>query len=220
MRNIILIAPPAAGKGTQAELLEKKYNIPHISTGDLLRNEINSNSELSSKIKESIDNGLFVSDEIVLKLVNDRITKDDCKNGYILDGFPRTLNQAKLYDNLLNQEKRDMPIAILINLDKEVAKQRINNRLSCSICGRIYNLNDEKLRPHKENICDCCGNSLTKRKDDNNETYEIRYIEYVEDTEPIINYYQDKDILYIVNGNKDVNSIQNQIIDLINKKQL
>ncbi len=218
MRNIILIAPPAAGKGTQAELLEKKYNIPHISTGDLLRNEINHNSKLSKEIKEAIDNGLFVEDKIVIKILDKRIKKEDCNNGYILDGFPRTLNQAQLYyDYLKNNNKT--AIAILINLDKEVAKLRINSRLTCSNCGRVYNLNDESLKPNKNNICDCCGSSLTKRKDDNDETYEIRYNEYVEDTEPIINYYKEKNILYIVNGNKDVNSIQNEIINIINQKQ-
>lgn len=218
MRNIILIAPPAAGKGTQAELLEQKYNIPHISTGDLLRNEINNNSELSNEIKKTIDKGLFVEDKIVLQLLKNRIKEEDCNNGYILDGFPRTLNQAKLYyDYLINNNQK--AIAILINLDKEVAKARINSRLSCSNCGRVYNINDPKLKPTKDNICDCCGSSLTKRKDDNEQTYEIRYNEYVEDTEPIINYYQEKKFLYIVDGNKDVNSIQNQIINTINKIQ-
>ena len=218
MRNIILIAPPAAGKGTQAELLEQKYNIPHISTGDLLRNEINNDSDLSKKIKESIDNGLFVEDKIVLELLDKRINNEDCNKGYILDGFPRTLNQAILYNDYL-EKNNQKAIAILINLDKEVAKSRINSRLSCSNCGRVYNLNDSSLKPSKQNICDNCGSSLTKRKDDNEETYEIRYNEYVEDTEPIINYYQEKNFLYIVDGNKNVDSIQNQIINILNKMQ-
>lgn len=218
MRNIILIAPPAAGKGTQAELLEQKYNIPHISTGDLLRNEINNDSDLSKKIKESIDNGLFVEDKIVLDLLDKRINNEDCNKGYILDGFPRTLNQAILYNDYL-QKNNQKAIAILINLDKEAAKSRINSRLSCSNCGRVYNLNDSSLKPSKQNICDNCGSSLTKRKDDNEETYEIRYNEYVEDTEPIINYYQEKKFLYIVDGNKNVDSIQNQIINILNKMQ-
>ena len=165
MRNIILIAPPAAGKGTQAKLLEEKYNIPHISTGDLLRNEINSNSNLANEIKHLIENGLFVGDDIVLKLVINRIKQEDCKNGYILDGFPRNINQAKLYDDYLKQNSEPSAIAILINLSKEIAQLRIENRISCSKCGRIYNLNDEKLKPLKADICDYCGNSLSKRKD-------------------------------------------------------
>ena len=218
MRNIILIAPPAAGKGTQAEMLEEKYQMPHISTGDLLRNAINSNTEISKEIKYYIDNGLFVKDEIVLKLLDNRIHKEDCKNGYILDGFPRNIKQAKLYNDYLNKIN-EKAIAILINLDKKVAESRIKNRISCLNCGRVYNLKDEKLKPRVENKCDCCGSSLAKRKDDNSETYEIRYNEYVEDTEPIINYYRDKGILYIVDGNKDIKSIQNQIIDIIEKIQ-
>lgn len=217
MRNIILIAPPAAGKGTQAKLLEEKYKIPHISTGDLLRNEINSDTELAKEIKHLIENGLFVGDDIVLELVINRINCEDCKNGYILDGFPRNINQAKLYDDYLNKNSEPSEIAILINLSKEIAKLRIENRISCSKCGRIYNLNDEKLQPKKAGICDYCGNNLSKRKDDNNDTYDIRYNKYVEDTEPIIKYYQEKNKLYIVDGNTTVESIQNEINDIINK---
>ena len=219
MRNIILIAPPAAGKGTQAKILEEKYHIPHISTGDLLRNEINSNSNLANEIKKLIDNGLFVDDNIVLELVKNRINKEDCKNGYILDGFPRNLNQAKLYDEYLKRNNEPSEIAILINLDKDIAKLRIESRVTCSKCGRIYNFNDHKLKPQNLDICDYCGNNLSRRKDDNNETYEIRYNKYVEDTEPIINYYKKKKNLFIVNGNKDVISVQNEIMDIIGKMQ-
>lgn len=217
MRNIILIAPPAAGKGTQAKLLEEKYNIPHISTGDLLRNEINSNSELSIEIKHLIENGLFVGDDIVLELVINRIKQDDCKNGYILDGFPRNLNQAKLYDDYLKSNNQQSEIAIQIKLDKEIAKARINNRITCSKCGRVYNLNDEKLKPHNTEICDFCGNVLSKRKDDNNDTYDIRYNKYVEDTEPILKYYQKHKNLFVVDGNKNVDLIFQDIVDTINK---
>lgn len=215
MRNIILIAPPAAGKGTQAALLEHNYNIPHISTGDLLRNAIEKNDYLSKEIKTSIDNGLFVRDEIVLNLVINRIKMDDCYNGYILDGFPRNLNQAELYTNFLETNNKDLGIVILIDLDKEIAKSRINNRISCLNCGRVYNLNDKKLQPINAGICDDCGYNLIKRKDDNNETYEIRYNEYVKDTEPIINYYRDKGILYLVDGNTEVEKIHSQILNII-----
>ncbi len=217
MRNIILIAPPAAGKGTQAELLESKYNIPHISTGDLLRCAIEKNDDNAKKIKSLIDKGLFVSDEIVLKLLSNRIEEDDCKNGYILDGFPRTLNQAELYNNYLEKNNKNKVIAILIDLDKEIAKERINNRISCSNCGRVYNLSNEKLRPKNPDICDNCGEKISKRKDDNSKTYEIRYNEYVKDTEPIINYYREKGILNIVDGNNDTEIIFQQIINIIDK---
>ena len=218
MRNIILIAPPAAGKGTQAKLLEQNYKIPHISTGDLLRNAVKKNDDLAKKIKIAIDNGLFVQDDIVLNIVINRIELEDCNNGYILDGFPRNLNQARLYTDYLENNNRDIGIVILLDLDKEIAKLRINNRISCSNCGRVYNLNDLKLQPATEGRCDYCGCNLVKRKDDNNETYEIRYNEYVEDTEPIINYYQEKGILYVVDGNMSAETIHNEILNIINNK--
>ena len=219
MKSIILIAPPAAGKGTQAELLEEKYNIPHISTGDLLRNAIQENKSYSLEIKKMIDNGQFVSDNIVFELLKKRIEKEDCKSGYILDGFPRNITQAELYNQYLSSMDKDLGIAILIDLDKEEAKSRINGRISCQNCGRVYNLNFDKLKPIIEGKCDCCGSDLIKRNDDNEATYEIRYNEYVNDTEPIINYYQDKEILYIVDGNKGKEGIYQQILDILNKYQ-
>lgn len=215
MKNIILVAPPAAGKGTQAELLESKYNIPHISTGDLLRCAIEKKDKNAQEIKSLIDKGLFVSDEIVLNLLSNRIEEEDCKNGYILDGFPRTLNQAKLYNNYLEKNSHRV-IVILIDLDKEIAKDRINNRISCSNCGRVYNLSNKSLSPKEMGICDNCGEKISKRKDDNSETYEIRYNEYVKDTEPIINYYREKGYLYVVDGNNDTEVINQQIIKIIN----
>lgn len=219
MMNIILIAPPAAGKGTQAEILEEKYNIPHISTGDLLRTAIEKHDKRAKEIKEAIDRGLFVNDQIVVELLINRIQLSDCSNGYILDGFPRNLFQAQLYTNYLEKNNKNLGVAIIINLDKDVAKLRINNRLSCSECGRVYNLSVEELKPKNNNKCDNCGNILSKRKDDNDETYDIRYNEYLLDTEPIINYYREKGILYEVDGSKDKELIHQQIIDIINKYQ-
>lgn len=216
MMNIILIAPPAAGKGTQAEMLEEKYNIPHISTGDLLRNAIQNKDKFSIEIKNAIDNGLFVSDQIVVDLLINRIQQNDCKNGYILDGFPRNLSQAKLYNEYLETTNKKLGIVILINLDKEIAKIRINNRLSCGNCGKVYNLSNDNLKPFNDGICDNCGYKLIKRKDDNIDTYEIRYKEYVTDTEPIINYYRSKGNLFVVDGNVEAKIIQNRIIDIIN----
>ena len=153
--------------------------------------------------------------EIVLNLLSKRIEEEDCKNGYILDGFPRTLNQAKLYNNYLEKNSNSV-IVILIDLDKEIAKDRINNRISCSNCGRVYNLSNKRLCPKKMGICDNCGEKISKRKDDNSETYEIRYNEYVKDTEPIINYYREKGYLYVVDGNNDTEVINQQIIKIIN----
>lgn len=218
MMNIILIAPPAAGKGTQAEMLEETFNIPHISTGDLLRNAIQNNDKYAKQIQETIDKGLFVKDEIVLDLLIKRIEENDCIEGYILDGFPRNLYQAKLYDEYLKKNNKQLGIVILINLDKDQAKKRINNRLSCANCGRVYNIDKIDLKPKIDGICDNCGSKLQKRKDDNIGTYEIRYNEYIKDTEPIIEYYHSNGNIYYVDGNVDIKSVYNSIIDIIKKQ--
>lgn len=215
MRNIILIAPPAAGKGTQAKLIEKKYNIPQISTGDLLRNAINKDDDFAKNLKSSMESGHFVSDDIVLKFVIERINQEDCSNGYILDGFPRTLEQAKKYNQYLIENNKAVGIAIQINVDKEITKSRILNRMSCSKCGRVYNLSDDKLKPKNDGVCDYCGTKLVRRSDDNSETYDIRYKEYIENTEPILDYYQKNNNLYTINGNQDTNDIYNDIVSII-----
>ena len=138
--NIILIAPPAAGKGTESEKLIKDYSLTHISTGDLLRKEINSNTPIAKEINDCIAKGELVSDDIILKLIENRILEDDCKNGYILDGFPRTITQAKKYDEMLEKNKLDAGFVFVIDIEKELAKSRIVGRRSCPECGRVYNV--------------------------------------------------------------------------------
>ena len=200
MKSIIFIAPPAAGKGTQSKLVSEKYNIPHISTGDLLRDVINSGSELGRSIKAEIDKGHFVSDELILDLLKTRLNHDDCNNGYILDGFPRNLNQAIEYDKLLESLNKDTGYVILLDLDKETAKKRITGRLSCKTCGSVYNELIEGLMPKNNNLCDKCNLELSKRSDDNEDTFEERYNTYLKQTEPLINYYEKKGCLYRVNS--------------------
>ena len=217
MMNLILIAPPAAGKGTQAKLIEKEYNIPHISTGDILRSIVANGGLYADKIEEALNNGKFVDDKVVFNLVIDRLESNDCKNGYILDGFPRTVLQAKMFDKYLYKKKYNNCIVVLIDLNKEDAKLRVSNRISCTKCGRVYNMNFDNLKPKIDGKCDDCGSKLAKRKDDNSETYEIRYNEYVKDTEPVINYYQQKGILHVVDGNKDKHLIYDEIQQIINK---
>ena len=215
MMNLILIAPPAAGKGTQAKLIEKKYHIPHISTGDILRNIVANKGLYYEKIEKSLNNGKFVDNEIVFNIVIDRLESNDCKYGYILDGFPRTLKQAELFDNYLEKKGYGNSITILIDLCKEDAKLRVSNRICCTNCGRVYNLNFESLRPKVTGKCDDCGFKLIKRNDDNFDTYETRYNKYVEDTEPVINYYRQKGILHVVDGKKDKNLIFEDIKKII-----
>lgn len=215
MKNIIFIAPPAAGKGTQSKLVSQKYNIPHISTGDLLRNVINSGSELGKSIKAEIDKGHFVSDEIILDLLKTRLNQDDCNGGYILDGFPRNLNQAKEYDNLLESLNKEIGYVILLDLDKEIAKKRIVGRLSCKNCGSVYNEYINEAMPKNKGICDKCNIELSKRDDDNEETFEERYNTYLKETEPLINYYENKGCLYRVNSGVSLERIFEEIERII-----
>lgn len=190
--NITFIAPPAAGKGTQALKVSKKYGIPHISTGDLLRN-INDN-DLKAKLSE----GKFISDDIVCNLLKERLLKSDCDNGYILDGFPRNLKQAKMYESLLESLNKDKGIVLILDLDKEEAAKRIIGRKTCPKCGAVFNDLFESTKSKVEGICDNCGGKLVSRDDDNMETFEKRYQAYLEETYPLIKYYEDKGLAYHV----------------------
>ena len=201
MKNIIFIAPPAAGKGTISNMLMDAYHMTHISTGDLLREETNSDSSLGKYIKEQMQSGALVSDEIILDLLKKRISKDDCNDGYILDGFPRNVEQAQAYENILKELNKDLGYVFLLEVDKELAKKRIVGRISCPQCGAVYNEYMEETRPKKDGICDKCNISLVKRDDDNEETFEKRFNTYFEKTEPLINYYKEKGVLYNIPAN-------------------
>ena len=180
MKSIILIAPPAAGKGTEAEQIKADYNIPSISTGDLLRDVVKGTGEKADAIREILNSGALVPDEIVLELLKDRISQADCENGYILDGFPRNVSQAEAYDKILEEMKRDAGLVIVLDIDKEIAKSRISGRYSCPKCGKIYNINNIDMKPKSAGLCDSCNVELTRRTDDNPETYEDRYNIYLE----------------------------------------
>lgn len=213
--NIILLAPPAAGKGTEAQILTHEYSIPQISTGDLLREASNNNDELSMEIKNIMEQGKLVSDEIIIELIKKRINDEDCKNGYILDGFPRTINQALKYDEMLEEIDNKIDYVFALDIDKNLAASRISGRRTCPKCNRIYNINSDNLKPKVENLCDDCNVELRHRKDDNAETYEKRYNAYLEETAPLIEYYEKKNILYHIDGNVDKNNTHNQIKEII-----
>ncbi|MDD2391883.1 MAG: adenylate kinase [Bacilli bacterium] len=200
MKSIIFIAPPAAGKGTQAELVSKKYGIPNISTGDLLRDIARQDNELGKAVKKRLDDGLLIEDEIVLEILKNRLNYEDCKNGYILDGFPRTVVQAERYEEILKDLNKDLGYVILLDVDKEIAKKRIVGRLSCPTCKSVYNNMFEETMPKELNKCDRCQSELVKRSDDNDETFEERYIQYLEKTSPLIDYYKNKKVLRVVNS--------------------
>ena len=196
MKNIIFIAPPAAGKGTQSKLVSEEYNIPHISTGDLLREAATEPTELGRKIKEDMEKGNLVSDEVITTLLKNRITSPDCKNGYILDGYPRTLTQAEIYNNLLEELNYDKGVVIFFDIDKERALKRTLSRIICSSCGSSYNLLVDELKPKKENICDRCGHELNTRADDTEEVFINRFDTYINSTKDLIEYYSKAGLLH------------------------
>lgn len=215
MKSVILIAAPAAGKGTEAALLKEKYNIPHISTGDILREKANEDSEFGREIKNKIDNGIFVSDEIIINILKDRIQKEDCNNGYILDGFPRNVAQAEAYSLMLKELGKELGVVIVIDVDKSMAAKRIAGRISCPKCKEVYNTNSPEMRPKNEGICDKCGEKLVKRVDDNEETYMDRYNTYIEKTSPLIDYYEKQNLVYHVNGNNGVSKTHEQVVKIL-----
>ena len=217
MKSIIFVAPPAAGKGTQARLVSEKYGIPHISTGDLLRAARSKDDECSKIIAKMQDEGKLVPDELVLELLKERLEQPDCKKGYILDGFPRNLEQAKEYEKILSDIEINLGNVILIDLDYEIAKQRISGRLSCPKCGAVYNSKIEESKPKVDDICDNCATRLIHRNDDDIDTYAKRYLTYIKDTAPLIEYYRNKNILYLVNGNNSKEKILEEIIKIIER---
>lgn len=212
MKSVIFIAPPAAGKGTQSSFL-KSLGYEHLSTGDMLRSEIASGSELGKNINELISNGLLVSDEIVINLIENRLNSMNGKP-FILDGFPRTITQVESLDNMLNKLNIDNYIAIYLDLDMDVALKRALGRLTCS-CGMSYNLYFDELKPKNEGICDKCNSELVKRNDDNEESFKQRFATYLENTTPIINFYEQKNKLVKVDASRDSKSISNDIKEFI-----
>lgn len=192
MKNIIFVAAPAAGKGTISAKVCTEYNIPHISTGDLLRNEIAASSKIGMEIKSAMARGEFVSDEVITKLLKKRLEAKDCKKGYILDGYPRNISQAKTYDNILKDLNYDEGLVVFLDIDKSLAMKRALSRVVCSKCGLSYNLINKEYAPLKEGICDNCGSSLKTRSDDNEESFINRFDTFMKETYPLLEYYEKK----------------------------
>ena len=210
MQNIIFIAPPAAGKGTQSHLLKEIYGYEHISTGDMLREAVASESALWLEVKNIMDKGDLVSDDLMINLIKDKLTNIKGKP-FILDGFPRTLNQALALDKLLNDSLYQV---IYLKLDINEAIKRIEGRLTCS-CGKTYNVFDDKLQPKQNGICDKCGRKLVKRNDDNVESFKVRYENFLTNTEKLIKYYDDKNKLHIIDVNRNVDDIFKDISKVV-----
>lgn len=212
--NIILLAPPAAGKGTQAEILTDTYHLNHISTGDLLRKASLEESEFGNKLKAMMESGNLVSDGIVLEVLNHYLEKTNNFN-LLLDGFPRNIYQAEKLDELLKEKNQKLDYVFLLNVSKETLLYRITGRRLCKSCGAIYNVNIDPLKPKIDSICDKCGNPLMVRKDDNEETFQIRYQEYETQTKPLIEYYQRQGILYEIDSSISKEETFQQIENII-----
>lgn len=211
--KIIMLGAPGAGKGTQAKMLAEKYGIPHISTGDIFRANIKNGTELGAKAKEYMDKGLLVPDELVVDLIMDRFKADDCKNGYILDGFPRTIPQAEALDKALAANGEKVDYAINVEVPDENIINRMSGRRACLSCGATYHI--VHIPTKVEGICDKCGAELVLRDDDKPETVKKRLDVYHEQTQPLIDYYTDKGVLNEVDGTKDMDEVFGAIVDIL-----
>ena len=211
--KIIMFGAPGAGKGTQAKKIAAKYSIPHISTGDIFRANIKNGTELGNKAKTYMDQGLLVPDELVVDLVVDRVKQDDCTNGYVLDGFPRTIPQAEALDKALAAIGEKMDYAIDVDVPDENIVHRMSGRRACVGCGATYHL--EYAPTKTEGICDACGKELILRDDDKPETVKKRLGVYHEQTQPLIDYYTNAGILKTVDGTIDINDVFQAIVDIL-----
>ena len=211
--KIIMLGAPGAGKGTQAKKIAEKYSIPHISTGDIFRANIKNGTELGQKAKTYMDQGLLVPDELVVDLVVDRVNQDDCVNGYVLDGFPRTIPQAESLDAALSRLGEAVDYAINVEVPDENIVKRMGGRRACVGCGATYHL--VYAAPKKEGICDNCGAELILRDDDKPETVQKRLGVYHEQTQPLIDYYTKKGILKEVDGTMDMGDVFKAIVEIL-----
>lgn len=211
--KIIMLGAPGAGKGTQAKRIAEKYTIPHISTGDIFRANIKNGTELGKKAKEYMDQGLLVPDELTCDLVMDRIQQDDCKNGFVLDGFPRTIPQAEALDEAMNKIGQKMDYAIDVDVPDENIVNRMGGRRACLSCGATYHV---EFNPTKaEGICDACGAQTVLRDDDKPETVQKRLTVYHDQTQPLIDYYKNQGILKSVDGTQPMEAVFDAIVGIL-----
>lgn len=216
MLNIILMGPPGAGKGTHAKWISTEYQLPHISTGDMFREAMASGSELGNKIKDIVNGGGLVSDELTCELVKERLSRPDCANGYLLDGFPRTIPQAEALKKFGPEIGREVNLVIDIECPSEVLVSRIAGRRVCPKCGASFNVNT--MKPKKEGICDYCGTPLIQRKDDNVDSFKVRLENYYKSTEPLLDYYKKEGLLHSFDGTLSLLNMQSELLALLGSK--
>ena len=210
---IIMLGAPGAGKGTQAKMIAETYHIPHISTGDIFRANIKNGTPLGNEAKQYMDKGQLVPDELTVKLLLDRVANEDCKNGYVLDGFPRTIPQADVLDAALKENNASIDFAINVEVPDENIVRRMGGRRACLGCGMTYHV--DYAPPKQEGICDGCGQPLVQRDDDKPETVLKRLSVYHEQTQPLIEYYEKKNVLHEVDGTKDMDVVFSAITGIL-----
>lgn len=211
--KIIMLGAPGAGKGTQAKMIADKYSVPHVSTGDIFRANIKNGTELGKEAKKFMDQGLLVPDELTVKILLDRVAQEDCKNGYVLDGFPRTIPQAEVLEKALNELGDQIDYAIDVDVPDENIIRRMSGRRSCLSCGATYHI--EHVPPKTEGICDRCGKELVLRDDDKAETVKNRLDVYHKQTQPLIDFYSERNILKTVDGTQDMNDVFAAIVKIL-----
>ena len=211
--KIVMLGAPGAGKGTQAAMICEKYNIPHISTGDIFRSNIKNGTELGKKAKAFMDEGKLVPDELTIELLLDRVAKEDCADGYVLDGFPRTIPQAEVLTEALAKTGEKVDFAINVDVPDENIVHRMSGRRSCPKCGASYHI--EYIPPKADGVCDSCGAALIQREDDKPATVQNRLSVYHEQTQPLIDYYEKAGVLKTVDGTKDRKDVFDDIVAIL-----
>ena len=211
--KVVLFGPPGAGKGTQAKSICNRYSIPHISTGDIFRKNMSENTPLGIEARKYIDNGQLVPDEVTIDMVKDRLQEEDCQNGYLLDGFPRTVHQAEALQEFLEHRNENIDTALLIDVPREFIYERMTGRRVCPSCGASYHI---KFNPSKiVGQCDLCGDDIIQRKDDTEETVKERLDVYERQTQPLIDFYKNKNTLSVVDGTKAINEVFESICNIL-----
>lgn len=213
--KLVLLGPPGAGKGTQATGIAEKYAIPHISTGDIFRYNIKNETELGREVKSYLDQGALVPDTLTVRIVKDRLNQADCANGFLLDGFPRTIAQAEELDESLSEQNETLDAVINIDVQKEVLITRLSGRRVCKDCGETYHAVNKP--PKQAGVCDVCGGPVIHRADDTEDTVRNRISVYEEQTAPLIAYYEQKGLLFTVDGTEPVHVVQEKIFSALDK---
>lgn len=214
--KIVLLGPPGAGKGTQAKSISNKYSIPHISTGDIFRKNISENTPLGIEAKSYMDNGQLVPDEVTINMVKDRLQQEDCKQGYLLDGFPRTVSQAEALKDFLNQRDEALDASLLIEVPRDFILERMTGRRVCPSCGASYHI---KFNPAVDGKCELCGSDVVQRKDDTEETVKERLDVYEKQTQPLIDFYKNENLLLTVDGTQTINKVFENICKVLEENK-